>query len=766
MNVQTAIRSMVRVSVLMATWALLAPALAAAGPDSPAPGWTVRLEQAERAFRPLAAGDVAGLATIASGLGDLRREVEAWLRAFPAAADASVPWLEPATPIADVQALAAEVGRLRAAIRRIAQALRAGGDGAFYLGRVDVEVTAAATASPMVDLAPAGAAVLDAQMLRAHDKVGLAEALALAPGVSFSRIGNRNETSIYLRGFDVRQVPLFIDGIPVYTPYDGYADLGRFTTYDVAELRVSKGFSSVLYGPNALGGAVNVVSRRPNARIEGVAGAGVASGSSQNAYVNVGTRISRWYAQGGASMLQADTFPLSGEFPAVKTEDGGDRENAFRQDIKFNVKLGVTLRDADEYAVSVVSQRGEKGNPFYAGTDSSVRVRYWKWPYWDKDSVYLVTNTKVGANAYLRGRAYFDVYDNALYAYDDGTFTTQTRASSFKSLYHDNTNGGSIEWGAALGTTHTVKAAVHLKNDYHKEHNVGDPVQRKEGRIVSVGVEDSLTLSSRVSMVAGISADWQSTTKAEHYQSGNLIDLPMGDTRSLNPQVGVFMGVPSGMLRATVARKSRLPSIKDRYSYKLGTAIPNPDLKPERATTFEGGYQGAIGGRTTLQASVFYSRITDLIQRFYLQPNLTQQRNIGKVSSAGVEADLRVRPWRQVELAASYGYLNRDNLSDSSVPLTETPVHKGLVSLSVEPVAAIRLSAHVEFESGRQTVNEGNRLFDVPSSATANAKVTWMVGKGLSVDVSGTNLLDRNYWVAEGYPEPGRTLLAGVRWTF
>ena len=49
------------------------------------------------------------------------------------------------------------------------------------------------------------------------------------------------------------------------------------------------------------------------------------------------------------------------------------------------------------------------------------------------------------------------------------------------------------------------------------------------------------------------------------------------------------------MVRATVSQKTRLPSMKDRYSYKFGTAMPNPELKPERSTTVETGYQGALG---------------------------------------------------------------------------------------------------------------------------------------------------------------------------
>jgi iron complex outermembrane receptor protein len=311
-----------------------------------------------------------------------------------------------------------------------------------------------------------------------------------------------------------------------------------------------------------------------------------------------------------------------------------------------------------------------------------------------------------------------------------------------------------------------LRAAFHLKNDYHQEHNAGDPVQNKEGRIISLGVEDSLTVSPRLSVVAGISADWQTTSKAETLQQGQIVNLPMGDTSGVNPQVGVFFGVPSGMLRATVSHKTRLPSLKDRYSYKLGTAVPNPDLEPERATTAEAGYQGAVGSRTSFQASVFYSRIADLIQRFYVLPNVSQQRNIGEVSSAGVELDLRSRIVRRVEVSVSYSYLDRENISDPSVPLTETPVHKGLASVVLDPLKALRLSANVEFESGRQTTNESGKLFDVPSFGTVSAKATWMTRWGVDLDLSVSNVFDRNIWVAEGYPEAGRTLLAGLRYRF
>ncbi|MCS5517457.1 TonB-dependent receptor plug domain-containing protein [Pseudomonas qingdaonensis] len=78
-----------------------------------------------------------------------------------------------------------------------------------------------------------------------------------------------------MRGFDRLQVPVYIDGIPTYVPYDGNIDLGRFTTYDLSRIQVDKGFASLLYGPNTLGGAINLVTRRPVQEFEGEVGGGL-----------------------------------------------------------------------------------------------------------------------------------------------------------------------------------------------------------------------------------------------------------------------------------------------------------------------------------------------------------------------------------------------------------------------------------------------------------------------------------------------------------
>ena len=76
--------------------------------------------------------------------------------------------------------------------------------------------------------------------------------------------------------------------------------------------------------------------------------------------------------------------------------------------------------------------------------------RYWQWPYWDKQSLYFISNTAIDSTQYLKTRVYYDNYKNQLNSYDDATYTTISRPYAFKSYYNDYTVGGIIEYGHKL----------------------------------------------------------------------------------------------------------------------------------------------------------------------------------------------------------------------------------------------------------------------------------------------------------------------------
>ena len=312
---------------------------------------------------------------------------------------------------------------------------------------------------------------------------------------------------VYLRGFDVRQVPLFIDGIPAYVPYDGYVDFGRFTTFDLAEIRVAKADASLLYGPNTLGGAINLVTRKPVKPFEGDARLGFGSGQTRKAAVNLGGNQGLWYYQLGASYLDADSFPLPGGFKDYKakpTDTGDNRQNAYRTDKRLSFKLGLTPNATDEYALGYVRQEGEKGNPVYTGRASG-GIRYWRWPWWDKESLYFIGNIGLGESSGLKLRAYEDHYGNGLEAYADGTYATQLLNTSFPSVYSDKTRGVSVELSTQAIANHDLHLALHYKDDRHQDTNPKSPTKDYRDVTTSLALEDTITLGGDYTLRLGAS---------------------------------------------------------------------------------------------------------------------------------------------------------------------------------------------------------------------------------------------------------------------
>ncbi|WP_339774470.1 TonB-dependent receptor [uncultured Methylophaga sp.] len=633
----------------------------------------------------------------------------------------------------------------------------ANAESTFNLGRIEVNAT-----QPLPAL---GSATIDAQTMRDENRETVTEALDRMPGITANNIGPRSEQMVFIRGFDLRQVPVFVDGIPIYIPYDGYVDLGRFTTFDLAEINVSKSFSSVLYGPNTLGGAINLVSRKPTEKLEGEIGAGYdvgdRSGSDgKRSWLNLGSNQGLWYAQLGASYRQQDSFSLSDDFNRTEAQGTALRNNADRKDTKINIKLGLTPNTTDEYAIGYVKQDGEKNTPPYAGDNPDVRVRYWQWPYWDKESVYFLSNTAIGDDSYLKTRLYYDSFDNLLSSFDDDTYTTQNRPYAFDSIYDDETYGASIEFGKTLGR-HDVKLAAHYKFDEHKENDLGEPVRTFQDKTVSFAIEDTIRLTQRQYLVAGASYDRRRSDQADDVATGQPFET--NDTDSWNPQIGYFIDIDDrNEARLTLSKKSRFPTIKDRYSYRFGSALPNPGLDAEQSRTIETGWVHKVGTTARFEAAVFYSDIKDLIQEVSVTSNLFQFQNVGEVTAKGMElsSDFWLGDW---EFGGHYSYLDRENKS-SDLKLTDVPRHKVFVYASWHITQPFSVSATSQYESERYTTTDGERRAD--SFTTAGLRASYAFDKGVTARMGIENLFDKNYAYQEGFPEAGRTYYANLSYQF
>ncbi|THF62768.1 TonB-dependent receptor [Pseudothauera rhizosphaerae] len=610
------------------------------------------------------------------------------------------------------------------------------------------------------------ASVVTRKEMRQFNRDNVGDALNLLSGVTVSNM-QKNEKRIYVRGFDSRQVGLFIDGIPVYIPYDGLVDLNRFTTADLAAVQVAKGFSSVAYGPNTLGGAINLISRKPRVRLEGDASIGFGEGNERQASVNVGTNQGLWYLQAGASYIESDNFRLSSDFRPTATENGGARNNSYRKDDKLSFKFGLTPNATDEYTLSYYKQNGEKGQP---PSTNPASARYWQWPYWDKESLYFISRTALGQSETLKIRLYIDKYDNALDMFTDATYTTRSSNGTGPSVYDDETKGGSVELESTRFASQTLRLVAHYKEDQHDKFDRSRAtiaVEDFNDKLVSWAIEDNIQIGPNLMLSLG-AARHQLRPDTLYDSTKPGLTLP-GKKTANDAQAGLFYDWSAAVrLYATVARKTRLPTLSDRYSQSMNTYIENPDLQPEESVNYEIGYQGTPWAGAKAEAALFYSDIDDKIQTWYSSgasctaANKCQRRNIGKVRSKGIELGLRSPLSSRLELGGNYTYIDLENVSDPATRVTDVPRHKIILHALFRPVSSVDLVAFAERDSSKWVSN----TVRLDGFTTLNLKAVWRPAKNISGEAGVNNATDKNYELADGFPNPGRMWFANATYTF
>ncbi|MBV6405091.1 MAG: Vitamin B12 transporter BtuB [Flavobacteriales bacterium] len=602
-----------------------------------------------------------------------------------------------------------------------------------------------------------------------YNTVDVPRALDLLPGISATASGRRNESMVSVRGFDLRAVPVYMDGIPVYVPYDGYVDLGRFTTFDLATIDVSKGFSSLLLGPNALGGAINLVSRKPVDTLEWEGAVGLINTNGYRGSVNLGSRFRSFYVQGGYSYLHRDAYPLSDKFDPHAHEDGGMRENSYRTDRKVNLKIGWMPREDQEYVLGFIDQHGEKGNPVYAGDDPLnsmlTKPRYWQWPYWDKTTYYFLSNSGLNGKNRLKARIYYDMFRNSVASFDDSTYSTMKKPYAFQSWYNDYTYGAGLEYGTTVIPRNELMLSVQYKRDVHRENDVDEPVRTFEDVTMNLAVEDRWRIGERLLLIPGVSFSSRENVTAQDFNSAtNVISdfASAGPSTALNYQLGAFYDIGRHMrISATASRKTRFATIKDRYSYRMGTAIPNPELAPETSDNFDLAWRGLLFGKLLLQPSAFLSRISDaIISVANVEPGRSQMRNTGLAQFHGVEMLVQYDVRRNLALAANYTYMERRNLTDPDILFTDVPWTKVFGSVQYRPIERLLLVVDAQYCSQRFSSSYGTTA---PAFSLLNAMATVKVWKHADIDVGMNNILDENYMLVEGYPEEGRNFFVTLR---
>lgn len=592
---------------------------------------------------------------------------------------------------------------------------------------------------------------------------------------------SRGEPSIGIRGYSTTHIGLFIDGIPMHSIYDRQSDWSQFSSFGISEIAISKGYTSPIYGMNTLGGAVNIITQKPKDKLEIQARYTFVSNNENQAGVSVGGNHGIVYYQLLYSYTNRDSYNLSRSFVPTPYQAKGEKQNSYYTNHTLRAKLGFEPNENHEYSLNFIYQKGEKGGML----DANNGGRFWEWPHYDKITAYVLGNSALSEKLSLNSRVYYDRFYNQLKMLgrfnSDGSVTGNPRGQS---IYDDYSLGGIFTLAYDFDESKKLKFGLNLKND--NINHTDKPLPGASGTNDNDKISDFST-----SVFAEYSQVFNHIFRASingSYDRNDLLHTEFAeatDTRIQHLQGWTLQGIvyasvsDYATLYANVGKKSKLPTLKDRFSSTWGQRVANPNISPESALNYELGLNFE---RNLSKASiaVFYNDINNMLISVGLPNdtcsagnNCVRLENAKEGYAYGAEIGVSQGFFdKALLLSANYSYTQRKatNTNGSSYGvdgsrILDYPNHIANASIILSPIKQFDFIAQGTFQSKQWYVNNAvyNQNKDI---FLLDIRANYRPIQSLQLSLGAYNLLDRNYYYSSGYYMAGRRIMAGVEYKF
>ncbi len=490
----------------------------------------------------------------------------------------------------------------------------------------DQVVVTASRREQSLEEVPVSVSVLDATEIQRRNALVLDDALRYIPGVNMT--GNQvniRGSSGYSRGAGSR-VLMLLDGIPFITGDTGELNFETIPIGEVERIEVVKGASSALYGSNALGGVINVITKdipeepRTNVRLF----SGLYDQPSYDAWK--WTAKSR-FVQGQSVSHAYRAGDLGVSLFVSRQLDDGYRRNDYRRryNVYFKLKENFQQQSTLTLTSGLLYQYG--GQFLYWQSLDSALIP----PFAQKDD-----NTK-SIRFFTTGQYSAVVNEDlqlttrAMWFHNDWGFETRAGIGRAESMADDIR----FETVATIlpREGHTLTSGV----DGNIDLIGGDIVSQRVIGGFALFAQDEIRIADPLTLTLGLRYDFSSVG----------VTTPGGQ---VNPKVALAYSPGEGTtVRASVARGFRVPAVAEAFlmaGFSGIIARPNEDLKPERSWSFEVGASQRLGGFGTLDVALFRSDFDNLIEVNIVdtaQNNLLfQWRNVAKARVQGVETSLKL----------------------------------------------------------------------------------------------------------------------------
>lgn len=533
-------------------------------------------------------------------------------------------------------------------------------------------------------------------------------------GVSTGAAGGIN-----LRGITggAGQLLVLIDGHPQYNGVYGHPISDSYQTLLADRVEVLRGPASVLYGSNAMGGVLNIVTRSMHE--DGV-----------KTHINLGS------GSYGTVQTEASNQIRSGKFSSTVAAQYNRTDN-HRPRMGFEqyggyLKLGY---DFTEHWNAYVDADITHFNSSYPGATNS--------PMYDADQ--WITRGVVSAaveNHYDRTSGALSVYSNfGRHKIDDGTADPAKPTQRFFRS-KDALTGISWYQSAQLFEGNRLTVGIdymHIYgNAYYTSKQTGevlDTPNKQSGKSyrneIAGYVDFRQDLASWLTIDAGLRLDHHSVTGTEWI-----------------PQAGVVVRpITTGEIKMMASKGFRNPTMREMYLYPPS----NEELQPERIWNYELSWRHRIGA-FHYGANFFYIKGDNMIQTVN-----RKNVNTGEIENYGMELEADYRIDNHWSLSTNHSLLHMKN------PVVAAPTYKGFLGANYNccrwtVVAGLQYISGLYTAVGDQEQKENFCLL--------NASVAYNVMKGLNLWVRGENLLAQSYEINLGYPMPRATFMGGVNITF
>ena len=597
------------------------------------------------------------------------------------------------------------------------------------------------------------------------------------------RQNSRGESQPSIRGSEERQIGIFLDGVPLTVGWDHRTDLSIIPLTAAQGIRLIRGLSSVLYGPNTLGGVIEVDVARVPGRIESVnpmdVGISVNESGGTNIAVGAAHLIDRdeaqWLFRAGAGFSDRPGYTV----PNGASDDADIRPQFLRN--ADGLRLNSDTRRMDAYfAARVRGEDGswaslattaydvERGVPPEAHQDEP---RLWRYP----EQTRLLTALSFGTGSRYTGSGKGDV-EVSLGMDLGSTRIDQYDTWAFQSVVEredsdDRNLTFRLEGEHTLGDQGDFRASATYADVNHDEVLTPGGSSEFRQRLWSLGAETEWKLGptdgTRLSLGAVLDG-------ADTPESGDK--PPLARLNDFGARIGISSLVSRGLLvHGGASRRARFPSLRELYSGALGRFIPNPSLEAEIMLGAEGGFTVHTGD-LEVQVVGFHQRLADGIirttvtddsgTRLFKRVNQDQIQStgiemlaIGTLGVATISTDLTLQHVRGVEP------------DGTRIELEYEPSVTGKFSLESPLGGGYRAASDFHFVSDQRCANPevgGLQSFGASGSADFSLrKIFQFGGRGAlsRVDASASvrNATNSTSYDQCGLPQPGRTLQVQFR---